>query len=267
LRGLTPRYQHRSLPPLELELIRPSDSPSGSLRLRFKPTQLTVVQSTAEQPLPTTRLQDVIKRIGEICLSPDVATVMLSPLQALATTQFDLEPQSLDPHAVLQLMHTADTYHASILLARLTAQYLPDPTLVQRPLTLVAWKVETPQRVILYTGKSGLDGLPHTLPKILIDERSRRPDPSAVHLAPFTAGPDADPAQLVRSSLLQHAQTQLAPNPYYQAVAGKSSTPTLVLTHTLEEAFASFINEPTKNISTVKLNQSLPWNRDHIDAR
>ena len=231
----------------------------------------------------------MIRRIGEICLAPDLAAVMLAPLQSLAaltatvqdpptTATPALTELCQDPHAVLDRMagqtdQPIDAYHASILLARLTADYLPRPALVQHPLTLVSWKVETPARIVLYTGSglapssdTGGAVLPHTLPKILVDERSRRPDPSAIHL--LASKPGADPVQHIRSSLLHHAQTELVP--YYETITCKTSTPpvkTLALSHTLEEAFACFVQAPTKNHSTVVLNSSPQWNENHIDSR
>ena len=229
------------------------------------------------------RLQDVIRRVGEICLAPDLASAMLAPLQSLAALTLPLAAQQEDPHAspardpaeVLDRMkdQTAspvDAYHASILLARLTSDYLPPPVLVQRQLSLVGWKVETPPRIVLYTGSgmapSDTQGaaLPHTLPKILLDERSRRPDPSAIHVVART---EATPEQHVRDSLLHHAQTELTP--YYETVttSKQQGTKALALSHTLEEAFACFVQTPTPNHTTVALNASPAWNKDHVDAR
>jgi hypothetical protein len=93
---------------------------------------------------------------------------------------------------------------------------------------------------------------PHLLSKALLDERSRRPTPSAVHLIPAD---DISPAA-IRQSLLHYAQTILTPHKERQ----HQDT-------TLEEAIACLVHAPARNHSQLELHQAAPWDKDHIDAR
>jgi hypothetical protein len=100
--------------------------------------------------------------------------------------------------------------------------------------------------------------LPHTLSKVLLDDRSKRPTPSRVHLIDAE---DISP-NAVRTSLLHYAQTALTVQ--RERLQGQSGT---VLDHTLEEAITCLIHPPLRNHTKIELNQSPPWDKDHIDCR
>lgn len=196
--------------------------------------------------------------MGEICLSRELAGIIM-------------DNHNTDPAACLQAMlHHAASATAGAFLASFEAASLPPPAVrtLPKPVTLCAWRIDGPGRVCLSTGNSARPLLldqsfaPHTLPKVLLDERSKRPDPSRIHLllpAEEQATPDA-----IRTSLLHHAQTALTPHRVRMA----KTSATCLLDHTLEEAFAALIHPPARaNHTEIALNQSPPWDKDHIDAR
>ena len=154
------------------------------------------------------------------------------------------------------------------LLADLQARCMPKPTLVtlRQPLHLAAWRVETSPRVCLFTGTDqdiSTDAPPHTLPKILLEDRSKRPAPSRIHL--LVPDDDISPVA-IRTSLLHHAQTALVPYTHQRLPLAQINQP--VLDHTLEEAVACLIHAPPLHHTHIELNeQPAPWDKDHIDSR
>ena len=314
-------YYRRTLPPLELELVldaattnsttipAPDSSTALPARLRFVPTQL-VTHSTAAQnsnsnsSTTTTRLHEIIQRIGEICLTPELALVMLFPAQAhqahLLLSENDPPPSdSGDDTASTDVTDLAcfdenifDLCHnkADILdcmgtpippdIARLSRafldlineQCLPNPTLVTlpHPVHVCAWNVQSPPRVILYTGahppivkpqaESHAFRPPHTLQKVLLDERSKRETPSSI--VALDQNSDDLTVQAIRNALLAYYHAQ---NQSYDTITKHTTVHTQ--DHTLEEAAVVFATPPDRNHSTIQLNQSPPWDKDHIDSR
>ncbi len=230
------------------------------------------------------RLHEIIVRLGEICLSPELAHIMLYPAHALAhqsgtASTADLEftadcrAACLDPASVFAAMDTTSTIstdQANKCLANFQASCLPPPvqTTLRQPIHVCAWKVETPSRICLYTGEhptspsASIDPAslaPHTLSKILLDERSKRPAPTRIHVLQH----DTPSIQDIRTSLLHYAQTGLTPH-CQRLQQPPYGTP---LDHTLEEAVACLIHPPARNHTTIQLNQRCPWDKDHIDSR
>ena len=273
--GVMPDFfsSRRSLPPPEYELLH---SPT---RLRFKPAKLvyqpytTTTEPAIAKPNKNLRLHEILARLGEILLSPELSHAVLFPNHALRhqaclITPLDL-PQDAhelcaDPPGLLATM--ADNTHAHLaaetakFLASFEASCLPPPALttLRQPLHLCAWRLESPGRVCLFTGHHPAKPVdpacfsPHLLSKALLDERSRRPTPSAVHLIPAD---DISPGA-IRQSLLHYAQTILTPHKERQ----HQDT-------TLEEAIACLVHAPARNHSQLELHQAAPWDKDHIDAR
>jgi hypothetical protein len=279
-------YTGRSLPPLRYEFFPADASPSGLPRLRFKPMDLVYHPYSADctpSQAVNTRLHEIISRVGEICLSPELAHVMLFPAQARAhqsglTSSVDFpdahRATACDPATVLSIMSDAPlTGHAITqagkFLSRFQQDILPEPITTQyrQPIHICAWKLDLPSRVCLYTGEHPKDPstldlssfMPHTLSKVLLEERSRRQDPSRFHIL---QDPGSLSADAIRTSLLHYAQTALTPH--------KARIPGIAqhaLDHTLEEAVACLVQAPTRNHTTIALNQSPPWDKDHIDSR
>ena len=273
----------RCLPPREFELFSGSDTN----RLRFRPARLQyqAYAGIITKDLPALpgnqRLQEILTRLGEICLSPELAHAMLFPNHALAhqaclTTALDFpEPHRLachDPATVLASMlddSTTGTLTAQStkFLAKFEDSCLPKPTLTtfRQPLHVCAWRLESPGRACLFVGQHPPDAskidpatlVPHRLSKALLDERSKRPTPSRIHLLPAD---DISPTS-IRQSLLHYAQTALTPH------QERIGTTQFALDTTLEEAIACLIHSPASNHSQIELNQSPPWDKNHIDAR
>ena len=193
------------------------------------------------------------------------------------TTQQDF-PQAYtetceDPHAVLIAMdlppHLQNIALAAKFLAQFQATCLPPPALItlRQPVHLCAWRLDAPPRICLYTGEHPSDPtsidpstlLPHTLSKVLLEERTKRPNPARIHL---TSHDEISP-NAARLSLLHYAQTALTT----QREKLPSQPTSTVLHHTLEEAITCLIHPPTRNHTTIELNQSPPWDKDHIDSR
>ena len=267
------------MPPLEFELLSPSN------RLRFKPAPLQcqpfiiagaelAAGEITSSATGSTRLHEIIARVGEICLSPELSRIM-SPIQpATTTTSSSVSPvQPTQPSSSSINMETtpASLRQSAGLLADLQARCMPKPTLVtlRQPLHLAAWRVETSPRVCLFTGTdqdistSITDAPPHTLPKILLEDRSKRPAPSRIHL--LVPDDDISPVA-IRTSLLHHAQTALVPYTHQRLPLAQINQP--VLDHTLEEAVACLIHAPPLHHTHIELNeQPAPWDKDHIDSR
>jgi hypothetical protein len=295
--------RHRSLPPLQLELLPSSSSSTSAPRLRIRPELLAhhdyklaeLPKSPNTASTSTTRLHEIITRIGEICFSPELAHVMLFPAEALQHTVHSRQPHFTpsyhdlchDPLAVMhtmallsELRDTTDIQNAAQFLAHFALATLPPPTVLtfRQPLHLCAWRIESPSRVLVYTGRDPDDALllqtspasflPHKLSKILLDERSKRPIPSAIHL--LRNDQDLTP-DAIRDSLLHYAQTALTPHKERIVLAQRQPAPSAsaitVQDHLLEEAITVLVSAPPKNHSEIALNQSPPWDKDHIDAR
>ena len=251
---------------------------------------------------PNTRLHEIIQRIGEICLSPELALVMLFPAQAhqayllletatnVTNFTFNEDPSDFchDKPSILDCMGVPAPLPASARLSRafldqLTNDCLPPPTLVTlpHPVHVCAWNVQSPPRVILYTGDAPFSHHkpPHTLKKILLEERSKRPTPSSITVLDPTNGQDDLTAQAIRDALLAfyHCQEQPTRTPTRQEPPSSTTTPSTTnptttstihaQDHTLEEAAVVFIAPPDRNHSTIPLHQSPPWDKDHIDSR
>ena len=139
------------MPPLEFELL-------PGARLRFKPAPLQcqpfhLLLSADEggthpaSATGSTRLHEIIARVGEICLSPELARIM-SPIQPA-------QPATTITSSSINMETTpASLRQSAKQLADLQARCMPKPTLVtlRQPLHLAAWRVETSPRVCLFTG-------------------------------------------------------------------------------------------------------------------
>ena len=232
-------------------------------------------------PVNPSRLQEIIARLGEICLTPELIHVVLFPEEAHTGSNIN-SLACHDPALAIGFMEALSAYaqdcesrllNAGRFLTAFQSRCLPPPTLVtlRNPLHLCAWRLETPPRVCLYTGEHPLDPrtldlsahLPHTLSKILLEDRSKRPTPSRIHLLHQSEDIDNDHTpDAIRTSLLHYAQTSLTS--YRERLPLAKTT---AQDHTLEEAFASLIHPPTRNHTLIALNQSPPWDKDHVDSR
>lgn len=280
--------------------------PAGD-RLRFRESTLQFNTATTMSPPAAKARDDAVQGIGRCCLLDSaLAAVMLFPAQSHAYMEtagvtatmsqipglyaslcsdplsniFVLEDPSLTAHTA--------PLAAAFLHAFLTERVPPPAPSQSRlvsyrdaPLTILAWRLDQPARVIVYTGaqpptpsQMAPGSLrPHTLQKVQVAQRSKRPSPSVIALS---VGPhdkphdaslhDASVADDIRGSLSRYVRTaSLAPFQETLTVAGKNIT---VQAHTLEEAAVCLLYPPTRgNHTEVPLNCSLAWSKNHIDAR
>jgi hypothetical protein len=289
-------YFHRSLPPLELELLPPSlvrFRPSALQYIGGKPTSKSLAHHKSNN-----KNSSQIQRLGEIlCHDRVLAAAMLLPQQsllalldhhqarccppALPSTHLDLVS---DPASILFIMDdsvTSATHqaHATAFL-RAFLERTPDPpqhrlAVYDPPVSLLAWKIDTPVRILAYTGPPQITPLtqaqlaqPHTItPKTLLNERSGRPTPARIHLflpSTRTIQPPP-PGDIVRASLANYPIV-----PYRETLAGNmKGVQTRLTSHALEEAVSSFIQPPPPaNTTTAQLHQTMPqWTHNYMDCR
>jgi hypothetical protein len=204
-------------------------------------------------------------------------------------TKLCLDPPStlfvMDDPALTSITSSQTTAFLTSFFKRQPAPRIPTPSAstssklvtYQSPMRLLAWRLDRPARMILYTGTnpptpSELDPLapmqPHTFTKAVIEERTRRPAPSVIQQLTPT---NISASTAVRASLAHYAKHVLAP--YYERV-----TTTLphdaakrrwmqATSHTLEEAMACFIHPPPAHHNEVPLNGGRQWDKGHIDPR
>lgn len=269
--------------PLTLQLVQ-----SKGLRLRFKPSQLDTANHVPRSALEGVygRITATVQLIGAICCNTQsLAAAMMIPRESLAhlITPGQPRPASLctDSRSVLDCM-TLDPLQSPFDLAASSAfigKFIELysalgglPKLLPRPIRLLAWKLDSPPRIILFNGASApapsvLDPLtlkPHSLQKIIVNERSKRQAPSAIH----TVASDASVSINIRDSVTHYAQHRLEP---FKEIVATSSQPgkkhSLVQAHTLEEALACFAHPPRGHHTEIPINASICWNQSHIDPR
>jgi hypothetical protein len=291
----------------------------GGDRLRFRESTLQFNDSITS-PAAKAR-DDAVQGIGRCCLLDSaLAAAMLFPAQSHAYMETSnsggpAETMSQIPGLYASLCsdplsnifvledptltaHTAPLATA-FLHAFLTERVPPAAPSQSRlvsyrdaPLRILAWRLDQPARVIVYTGaqpptpsQMAPGSLrPHTLQKVQVAQRSKRPSPSVIALSvgradsphdasiasPHDARPhdnphDASVADDIRTSLSRYVRTSLAPFQETLTVAGKNIT---IQAHTLEEAAVCLLYPPTRgNHTEVPLNCSLAWSKNHIDAR
>lgn len=248
-----------------MELLATTSTPRLRIRpaaLHFETYQATPTSTDSSSSLDTTRLGEIITRLGEICLSPTFAQAILG------------EDTNCYPHAILSAMTSGKIIQESSCainqqLAQLLHDCLPPPTVVTTAVSVCAWRLESPSRACLFTGHHPQDlqqslllsnpdqpFAPHTLSKVLLEERSKRATPSGIHLLSAKHPAPAELDLAPRAALLHYAQTALVPH-HHKA-----------LDTTLEEAIACLVVTPqAKNHTRIGLNQSSPWEHDHIDNR
>ena len=266
------RRAGRTLPRLKYDFM------AAERWLRFAPSTL-VASQTASNGLPPdpdlARIQSVVQRVGEICLSPEMAQLMLNPFEALRflkdpSHQIVRSYRALcsDPGSILTAMHSDLTLGTHQECARKFMELFQGGSAQDRtvkfraPRYLLAWRVDTPRRVILYTGCDTPDDVatpPRAWPKITLADKSKRKDPCVIEFTPTLADADG-----IRHSLLAYVKSGALDTGFREQVRGMKSG---AEAHTLEEALLKYAQPPAENHSEVQLNHYERWDRDHIDSR
>ena len=141
------------------------------------------------------RLQDVLCRMGEIALSPEIGHAMMLALDGLrflhtgsASITQNEQGYCHSPALLLHFMSdgsrlASDKEDVDNFIGELFAR-LPEVKCVHSPVHIVGWRVDPPQRVIIFTGK--IPG--RRLDTALLDERSCVSSVGGIFLVPDAGG-------------------------------------------------------------------------------
>jgi len=252
------------------------------------------------------RVQDVLWRLGEVALSQDVATCFGAPGACLLALGLDQQQPGaalgLDqqqPGAALGLDQQQSDQPVACLGARAALQAMGAPEraaepyarLVEAlrsvvpsiythfypsPCSVLMWRLDVPQRAILYVGTSPQDVDPyaqshHALPKILVNAKVPTQPVGGIVQAPLHATEDS-----VRHCLRSYAATGLALHPSNTILVAQldaegkraPNQPVAPCTcTTLAESVACFALTRPESVSLCSLGGSSAWQEDGIDPR
>lgn len=216
-----------------------------------------------ETAVTSSRLQDVLSRMGEIAMSPEIAHLMLCAPDALKFVRGhdpDVRVKTNlllcnDPETVMRYMRLAQASHRQEVMDMIQEiqENVPPATKTtyDPPIQVTAWKVEPPSRTILFTGRLKSDFnphtiTPHTLVKKLTDERSTLRKVGGIHVNAS-----------VRDGLRAYAKHRLESN-----MAKQHRLHTVLL-----EGMACFTMQDPVLHTQMALHSSVPWENEHEDAR
>ena len=218
-----------------------------------------------ENGVTSSRLKDVIQRTGSILTSPELACVVLYPScikSQLAGVPLDFTAESQlcnNPPSLLFKMGTGaaclsdDAFHDFQKAWPESKQ-----TVYRTPRHVIAWKVEMPQRTILFTGNAKhvlADRFtPHLLEKTILEHRVSFKAPERIHISSDLHD------HVIRDSLLHHVQTTYTDGFHRETKEAGGHT-------ALEEALTCWIREPPSLHTNIALNTSVQWDSSHEDPR
>jgi hypothetical protein len=224
------------------------------------------------------RFQDIIARMGDSASCPEVAHMMLSPdtlSKYLAGEPHD-ELSPLDMHLfndrsrVLRAMDAGFSGDSPAFTGCIKALVACLPSVraeaFPTPLSVLAWRIDCPPRVILYTGQADRVDLgvtlPHALPKVVIPEKIPKRTVAGISILSDTG----DSMESLRSCIVQDlVGPGFADHPMHQ-VQPRAKQMSFVTT-TLAEAVAVFSCQPPGEHSILRVGESATWDKDHIDDR
>jgi hypothetical protein len=224
------------------------------------------------------RFQDILARMGESASCPVVAHMMLSPdtLSKFLAKEPDavLAPMDMavfnDRDSVLRSMDMrfgGDSPAFTACIKSLVA-CLPSvrPESFPVPLSILAWRIDCPPRVLLYNGDSDCIDLastpPHTLSKTILTEKIPKRTVSGIAMLSDTG----DSTQSLRSCLVHDlVQEGFSEHPMHQITT--RIKPQTYTTTTLAEALTVFACQPPIEHSILRVGESATWDKDHIDDR
>ena len=224
------------------------------------------------------RLQDIIARMGEAASCPAVAHMMLSPdtlSKYLSGETCDglstWDRQLIESRAnVLRAMDTRISGDSPAFTGCIKAlvSCLPSvqPETFPTPLSILAWRIDSPPRVILYTGERHCVDLrsspPHTLPKVVISEKISKQTVGGISMLSDMG----DSMESLRSCMVQDLVKQdYGSHPMHQ-ISSRVKRMTFTST-TLAEALSVFACQPPDEHSILRVGESAAWDKEHIDDR
>lgn len=232
------------------------------------------------------RIQDVLWRLGELVLSPDLAVCIYQPRLALATLGLNptADPQTRLPEAKHVLAHldscaapaemtndyVAFTDTLCGLVPPIYTHYFPHPC------TILMWRLDTPPRAIMFTGPSEELVDPyaqshHHLPKVLVNCKVPHRPIGGIVKVPYNSCEET-----LRGCLKSFAAEGLASHPANTVLLaqldgkghrapGEQVAPATCTT--LAESVACFALTRPAKVSVCNLGESCAWKEDGIDPR
>lgn len=273
------RHDTWSCPRLELRLIGETSSTlhihSGPMRWEKKEDCHPIRVCAGLNP---DRFQDIIARLGESASCPEVAHMMLSPdtLSRYLEGQCNegLSPLDVgvfnDRSSVLRSMDMKFSGDSPAFTACIKAlvSCLPSvrPESFPTPLSLLAWRIDCPPRVLLYTGDLDRVDLsstpPHALSKHILPEKIPKRTVSGISILSDTG----DSMQSLRSCIVHDlVEDGFSDHPMHQITTRVK--PQTYTTTTLAEAVSVFACQPPVEHSILHVGKSATWDKDHIDDR
>ena len=245
------------------------------------PCNCTVVESHLHRgsiSVTPYRLQSILQKTGEIILGDEITHVMMFPMQASryisklpVDFQSDYSGMCANKKFMLSLMDNEEKFTLNkegvlefIQKFSDNQRCIPtDHTTFRHPHHVLAWKLETPTRVVAYSdeiSEVNMDNLiPHMIRKVVIDEKS--PIKGCCHIHTTE---DVEIRNIRDSLLFFYNHNLISSNPTPQ----KKTSGVALSAHVVEEAITCFIKEPPAAHTTIlQLNQSTPWEKDQIDSR
>jgi len=257
---------------------------ASTLRLRFAPIRLEPHEGRAGggQAVPDPRMRQLcalVQRLGRACLSPELSSAVLHPYDTIRAlervpsgTTGKPTGHACPPAALLRLMPAHEPPELQAFAAKraldLALGLCPVPARAPEPhpAYLLAWRIEGPRHVVLFTGAQAvephdiLDVAPHTLPRALLPDRSRRPE-----LAEITAWDTAPTEHDIRQAVLRAATAAFRRSGFIERVRGQRAGAQATA---LEEAVLQFMRPPPEDCHTRgALHSSQPWSDERIDPR
>lgn len=216
------------------------------------------------------RLQDVLCRMGEIALSPEMGHLMMLAIEGLdhlregASGIKEHEQQYCQtPALLLHFMGSASTLASDDQDIQDFVDSLftkmPHVWHVDQPVRVAGWRVDPPSRVVLHTGRG--------LGTVLLDERSDVSDVGGVFALPGAGAKGPHDSELRRglsAGMLECLRTHLR-EPATETVRLDDNRPH---THTaLHAGLAEFALRECLLHTFVPLHASSRWENDKQDAR
>lgn len=216
------------------------------------------------------RLQDVLCRMGEVALSPEIGHMMMLAIEGLyhlrdgvSSIKEHEEQYCHTPAVLLHFMSNAkalasDNQDIQDFVDSLF-NGLPSVQHIKQPIRIVGWRVDPPQRIVLFTGR----GLGTTL----LDERSDVSHVGGVFVLPGLGTKDKTDNELRRNlsaGMLTYMRTRLR-EPISETVRlddNRQHTHTALHTGLVEFA----LQEPLLH-TMVPLHASSRWENEKQDAR
>jgi len=224
------------------------------------------------------RLQSILQKTGEIVLGEEITHIMMFPMQASnyisklpLDFQRDYNGMCANKKFMLSLMDNEEkfTINKEGVLEFIQKfcdrqRSIPNEhSVFRQPHHVLAWKLETPTRIIAYhedTTDVNVENLvPHRIRKVVLEEKSPIKGCCHIHTT------DEVDLRNIRESLLFFYNNNLISS---STIPQKKTSGVPLSAHVIEEAVVCFIKEPPQAHTTIlQLNQSTPWEKDKIDSR